>query len=76
MDPPSARLSASGLRPGSLFTRLIGSDTMEKANLIRGDVIVPDAAIDAIWASEAEARLAAYHSGNAETVRLSDILRK
>ena len=36
----------------------------------------PNPEIDAIWASEAEARLAAYQNGDAEAIPLSDALKK
>ena len=36
----------------------------------------PDPAIDAIWATEAESRLAAYQSGQAESVSLSDVFKQ
>jgi putative addiction module component (TIGR02574 family) len=36
----------------------------------------PDALIDAMWAREAEDRLAAYRAGGIETLPLSDVLAK
>ena len=36
---------------------------------------VPDAAIDSLWAKEAESRLAAYRSGEVQAVALSDAPR-
>lgn len=35
----------------------------------------PDAELDAIWASEAESRLAAYKSGRAPATPLADVLK-
>lgn len=37
---------------------------------------VPDAAIDSLWAKEAESRLAAYRSGEVQAVALSDVIAK
>lgn len=37
---------------------------------------VPDAAIDSLWAKEAESRLAAYRGGEVQAVALSDVIAK
>lgn len=36
----------------------------------------PDPKIDAVWASEAESRLAAYQNGRTEAVPISEVFRK
>tara|TARA_R110001599_G_C12267242_1_gene660983 strand:+ start:4352 stop:4567 length:216 start_codon:yes stop_codon:yes gene_type:complete len=36
----------------------------------------PDPEIDAVWASEAESRLAAYQNGQAEAIPISDVFGK
>ncbi len=36
----------------------------------------PDTAVDALWASEAESRLAAYKSGQIKSIPLSEVLAK
>lgn len=36
----------------------------------------PDTAVDALWASEAESRLAAYKSGQIKAIPLSEVLAK
>ncbi len=37
---------------------------------------VPDAALDALWAKEAESRLAAYRREEVQAVALSDVIAK
>jgi putative addiction module component (TIGR02574 family) len=37
---------------------------------------VPDAALDALWAKEAESRLAAYRRGEVQALALSDVIAK
>ncbi len=36
----------------------------------------PDAAVDALWATEAESRLAAYRTGQVKAIPLSEVLAK
>jgi putative addiction module component (TIGR02574 family) len=36
----------------------------------------PDASLDALWAKEAESRLAAYRRGEIQAVSLSDVIAK
>lgn len=36
----------------------------------------PDATLDAMWAKEAESRLAAYRRGEIQTASLSDVIAK
>jgi putative addiction module component (TIGR02574 family) len=36
----------------------------------------PDASLDALWAKEAESRLAAYRRGDIQTTSLSDVIAK
>lgn len=37
---------------------------------------VPDATLDALWAKEAESRLAAYRRGEVQALALSDVIAK
>lgn len=52
---------------------------LEKAQLVDQlilDLDKPDAALDALWAEEAESRLAAYKTGDLKAVSIEEVLLK
>jgi putative addiction module component (TIGR02574 family) len=49
---------------------------MEVVERILDSLYEPDAALDALWAKEAEDRLAAYRRGEVKAVALSEVIAK
>ena len=56
--------------------RLPPAEQVELVEAILDNLDVPDAALDAAWAREAEDRLAAYRRGEIRTVSLAEVLAK
>ncbi len=56
--------------------KLSPEERMEVVERILDGMDQPDAALDALWAKEAEDRLAAYRRGEIKDVALSDVLAK
>jgi len=57
-------------------TRLPPEERMEVVERILDSLDPPDAALDALWAKEADDRLAAYRRGEIKAVALSDMIAK
>jgi putative addiction module component (TIGR02574 family) len=51
-------------------------ERMEVVERILDSLDQPDAALDALWAQEAQDRLAAYRRGEIKAVALSDVIAK
>lgn len=52
------------------------AERMEVVERILDSLDQPDAALDALWAKEADDRLAAYRCGEIKTLTLSDVIAK
>jgi putative addiction module component (TIGR02574 family) len=52
------------------------AERMEVVERILDSLDKPDAALDAMWAQEADDRLAAYQRGEIKAVALSDVIAK
>ena len=57
-------------------TQLPPAERMEVVELILDSLDQPDAALDALWAKEADDRLAAYRRGEIKALALSDVITK
>ena len=57
-------------------TQLPPKERMEVVERILDSLDQPDAALDALWAKEADDRLAAYRRGEIKAVALSDVIAK
>lgn len=57
-------------------TKLPPEERMEVVERILDSLDQPDAALDALWAKEADDRLAAYRRGEVKAVALSDVIAK
>ena len=57
-------------------TQLPPEERMEVVERILDSLDQPDAALDALWAKEADDRLAAYRRGEIKAVALSDVIAK
>ena len=60
----------------SAANKLSPAERLELVEHILNTLDAPDAAIDALWAKEAEDRLAAYRRGEMKRVPLADVLAK
>lgn len=69
MKPLSEALSAQAVQ-------LPPEDRMELVERILDSLDEPDAGLDALWAKEAEDRLAAYRRGEVRAQALSDVIAK
>ncbi len=56
--------------------KLPPEERMEVVERILDSLDQPDAALDALWAKEADDRLAAYRRGEVKAVALSDVIAK
>jgi putative addiction module component (TIGR02574 family) len=56
--------------------KLPPEERMEVVERILNSLDEPDAALDALWAKEADVRLAAYRRGEVKAVTLSDVIAK
>ncbi|MGE0498054.1 MAG: addiction module protein, partial [Ramlibacter sp.] len=56
--------------------KLSPEERMEVVERILDSLDQPDAALDALWAKEADDRLAAYRRGEIKAVDLSDVMAK
>jgi putative addiction module component (TIGR02574 family) len=56
--------------------KLPPEERMEVVERILDSLDQPDAALDALWAKEADDRLAAYRRGEIKAVALSDVIAK
>jgi putative addiction module component (TIGR02574 family) len=56
--------------------KLPPAERMEVVERILDSLDQPDAALDALWAKEADDRLAAYRRGEVKAVALSDVIAK
>ncbi|OYU44360.1 MAG: addiction module protein [Burkholderiales bacterium PBB4] len=57
-------------------TQLPPEERMQVVERILDSLDQPDAALDALWAKEADDRLAAYRRGEIKAVALSDVIAK
>ena len=57
-------------------TQLPPAERMEVVERILDSLDQPDAALDALWAKEADDRLAAYRRGEIKALALSDVITK
>jgi putative addiction module component (TIGR02574 family) len=57
-------------------TQLPSEERMEVVERILDSLDQPDATLDALWAKEADYRLAAYRRGEIKAVALSDVIAK
>ena len=57
-------------------TQLPPEERMEVVERILDSLDQPDAALDALWAKEADDRLAAYRRGEIKAVALSNVIAK
>ena len=57
-------------------TQLPPEERMEVVERILDSLDQPDSAMDALWAKEADDRLAAYRRGEIKAVALSDVIAK
>ncbi len=57
-------------------SQLPPAERMEVVERILDSLDQPDAALDALWASEASDRLAAYRRGEIKAAALSDVIAK
>lgn len=57
-------------------TQLPPEERMEVVERILDSLDQPDASLDALWAKEADDRLAAYRRGEIKAVALSDVIAK
>jgi putative addiction module component (TIGR02574 family) len=51
-------------------------EKIELIDALLANVDKPDAQVDALWATEVEDRLAAYHKGEVQSVTLNQVLAK
>lgn len=51
-------------------------EKIELIDALLATVDKPDAQVDALWATEVEDRLAAYHKGEVQSVTLNQVLAK
>ena len=57
-------------------SQLSANEKIELIDALLATVDKPDAAIDALWAKEAEDRLAAYQNGEIQALNLNQVLAK
>ena len=57
-------------------SQLSASEKIELIDALLASVDKPDVEIDALWAKEAEDRLAAYSAGKIQTLDLNQVLAK
>lgn len=57
-------------------TQLPPEERMEVVERILDSLDEPDAALDALWAKDADDRLAAYRRGEIKAVALSDVIAR
>ena len=57
-------------------SQLSANEKIELIDALLASVDKPDVAIDALWAKEAEDRLAAYSAGTIKTLDLNQVLAK
>ena len=57
-------------------SQLSANEKIELIDALLATVDKPDAEIDALWAKEAEDRLAAYHTGAVKALDLNQLLAK
>ena len=69
MNPTTETLSAQAVQ-------LPPEERMVLVERILDSLDVPDASLDALWAKEADDRLAAYRRGEIRAVALSDVIAK
>ena len=69
MNPTAETLSAQAVR-------LPPDERMALVERILDSLDEPDASLDALWAKEADDRLAAYRSGEIRALALSDVIAK
>lgn len=58
------------------IVQLPPTERMEVVERILDSLDQPDAALDALWAKEADDRLAAYRRGEIKALALSDVIAK
>ena len=58
------------------IVQLPPAERMEVVERVLDSLDQPDAALDALWAKEADDRLAAYRRGEIKTLALSDVIAK
>lgn len=58
------------------IVQLPPAERMEVIERVLDSLDQPDAALDALWAKEADDRLAAYRRGEIKTLALSDVIAK
>lgn len=68
-------MSVSAKTLSALAMQLPPEERLALVDELLNTLDVPDAAIDSLWAKEAESRLAAYRSGEVQAVALSDAPR-
>jgi len=56
--------------------KLPPEERMEVVSRVLDSLDEPDAALDALWAKEADDRLSAYRRGEVKAVALSDVIAK
>jgi putative addiction module component (TIGR02574 family) len=61
---------------GEAARQLSPAERIELVDDILSSLDAPDAEIDALWAKEAEERLAAYRRGEMKALSLEDVLAK
>ena len=58
------------------ISQLSANEKIELIDALLATVDKPDVAIDALWAKEAEDRLAAYQNGEIQALNLNQVLAK
>jgi putative addiction module component (TIGR02574 family) len=74
--PLESTMSQAAEALSAQATQLPPEERMEVVERILDSLDQPDAALDALWAKEADDRLAAYRRGEIKAVALSDVIAK
>ena len=74
--PLESTMSQAAEALSAQATQLPPEERMQVVERILDSLDQPDAALDALWAKEADDRLAAYRRGEIRAVALSDVIAK
>jgi putative addiction module component (TIGR02574 family) len=74
--PIGADMTTAARAHGAQVAQLRTAERMEVVERILDSLDQPDAALDALWAKEADNRLAAYRGGEVKAVALSEVIAK
>jgi putative addiction module component (TIGR02574 family) len=75
-NPDGVLLAQAAEALSAQATKLPPEERMEVVERILDSLDQPDAALDALWAKEADDRLAAYRRGEIKAMALSDVIAK